>query len=177
MFLRRACWEAAIIAYGRCFIDGQGAVGRKRTTVHSFVGGLSPALRAAHDQVLALRDKRIGHHVASESGQAIALSLDVGKVEPGVLLLNGVYVSVESELYDSPLLGQLEELTQSLRERVGARIDALRSELHAKALADPGGHRPTGSPIRARAVHTRRRRRHGSRQLFYAPAGQWLVRV
>ena len=139
VFLRRACWEAAIVAYGRCFNDGQGAPGRRRATLHQFVERLSPELQAVHDQVLALRDKRIGHHVAEDSGQQITLGLDVEADDPGVLTINNVHVDVRSELYDTPLLAQIETLTSTMRGDVGDRIEELRLELRAKALADPAG--------------------------------------
>jgi hypothetical protein len=105
-----------------------------------------------HDKVIRLRNTRIGHHVAAASGQQVGLSIDVTRQSPGVIIVNNVYVSVETELYDASFLARLEDLTVELRERVGARIDELRSELHNEALADRSGlahaiaHRTPWSP-------------------------------
>src|SRR5687768_6111515 len=69
LYLRRACWEGSLIAYGRCFITGQGATGESRTRLNDFLPALPQTLRESHDRLLLLRDKRIGHHVAQQSGQ------------------------------------------------------------------------------------------------------------
>ncbi|MGI9165719.1 MAG: hypothetical protein ACR2G5_04935 [Pyrinomonadaceae bacterium] len=67
LFVRRACWEAAIAAYSRCFEQGQGVDRQTRTRLDGFVKDLTPELKDCHDRVRLLRGKRIGHYVARES--------------------------------------------------------------------------------------------------------------
>lgn len=133
-YLRRACWEAAIISYARCFQQGQSVVkGRTRTTLEPFLDALPAALRKCHDQILALRDKRIGHHVALQSGQEVSIYLGGDAAQGGDIQMTDVFVHVETELYDVELLRDLERLTQLLRGRVGTRVDELRKKVYEEA--------------------------------------------
>jgi hypothetical protein len=138
VFLRRACWESAIISYARCFGGGQGVTNQTRTTLHSFVDQLPEHLREVHDQLLALRDKRIGHHVSPHSGQDVSMYFGLGEVTPGSIHLDDIFVKAEADFYDTELMAKTDELTTFLRGLVGARIDELRFALFHKAKASPG---------------------------------------
>ena len=85
LYLRRACWEGAIIAYARCFAGGQGAAGGARTSLDTFLEHLSAEQLDAHQQILRVRNKRIGHHVAAQSGQTISGFAGVQRRSPGQL--------------------------------------------------------------------------------------------
>jgi hypothetical protein len=133
IYVRRACWEAAITSYSRCFERGQGVDRNTRTHLGDFVQNLTPELRDCHDQVRLLRGRRIGHHVALESGPKVSFYFGGERPRPDELQITEFFVRVETELYDSDLLDRLEELTTLLRDRVGKRIDELRFEIVNKA--------------------------------------------
>lgn len=118
IFLRRACWEAALVAYGRCFHQGRGPSRRSRRTLEDLVETLPADLQLVHSRLLTLRNKEIGHSVAGSSSQVVSLYRIVERNEIGV--------AVASTLYDRHLLENLQRITQTLRGLVGARIDALR---------------------------------------------------
>jgi hypothetical protein len=133
VYVRRACWEAAITSYSRCFEEGQGVDRKTRTRLDDFVKNLTPELRACHDRVRLLRGRRIGHHVACESGQEVSFFFGAERPRPGQLQITEFFVKVDTELYDTDLLDRLEELTTLLRGGVGKRIDELRFEVVNKA--------------------------------------------
>jgi hypothetical protein len=95
--VRRACWEAAIAAYSRCFEQGQGVDRQTRTRLDALAENLPPELRECHERIRHYRGKRIGHHVARESGQEIRFYLDV-RPEEKELRVTSVAVLVETEL-------------------------------------------------------------------------------
>ena len=137
MYARRACWEAAIASYSRCFEEGQGVDRQTRTRLDDSVTNLPANLRRCHDVLRKHRGKRIGHHVARESGQEVTFSLNGSQV--GSELNLDFCVKVLTELYDVELLVKLEELTLRLRGEVGKRIDELRSEVFQQVTADFDG--------------------------------------
>jgi hypothetical protein len=136
IYVRRACWEAAITSYSRCFEQGQGVDRKTRTRLDDFVKNLTPDLRDCHDRVRLLRGRRIGHHVARESGQEVSFYFGGERPSPSELQITNFFVRVDTELYDTDLLDRLEELTTLLRDRVGKRIDELRFEIVEKASAN-----------------------------------------
>jgi hypothetical protein len=137
MYARRACWEAAIASYSRCFEEGQGVDRQTRTRLDDYVTNLPAELRQCHDVVRKHRGKRIGHHVARESGQEVTFSLNGSQVGPELNM--DFCVNVVTELYDVELLAKLEELTLRLRGEVGKRIDELRNEVFQHVTADFDG--------------------------------------
>jgi hypothetical protein len=134
--VRRACWEAAITSYSRCFEQGQGVDGKTRTRLDEFVKNLTPELRECHQRVRLLRGRRIGHHVARESGQEVRFFFGAERPRPSELQITEFFVRVDTELYDPELLDRLEDLTTLLRGGVGKRIDDLRFEIVNKASAN-----------------------------------------
>jgi len=136
IYVRRACWEAAITSYSRCVEQGQGADGKTRTRLDEFVKNLTPGLRECHNRVRLLRGRRIGHHVARESGQEVSFFFGAERLKPSELQITEFFVRVDTELYDADLLDRLEELTTLLRDTVGKRIDELRFEIVNKASAN-----------------------------------------
>lgn len=139
IYLRRACWEGAIIAYGRCFGSGKGATGKSRVRLDEFLVHLTSEQRTCHDTIMRLRNKRIGHHVAVDGGQAVSLYAGIAKPDPLRIHLSDMFVHVETELFDTALLAQLQEVTRLLREKVGERIDQLRFALLGEVAKDPPG--------------------------------------
>jgi hypothetical protein len=139
LYLRRACWEGAIIAYGRCFGSGRGFGGRSCRRLDDFLVHLPEGLQASHDAILARRNQRIGHNVAPQSGQDVEIFAGIDRPEPGTVGLNNLFVHVETELYDTDLLKELQEITLILREKVGGRIDELRTNLFYEVAADSSG--------------------------------------
>ena len=135
LFLRRACWEGAVISYARSFKRGQGSAGRSRTSLASLLSYLTPDLLDSHQKLLHLRDKRVGHHVASDGGQTVEMFIDVQTPPPSVHIGN-IFVTVESELWDEELLADLEEITLILRTHLGVQIDERRLELLGEIAAD-----------------------------------------
>ncbi len=137
IYVRRACWEAAITSYSRCFEQGQGVDRKTRTRLDDFVKNLTPELRECHERVRLLRGRRIGHHVARESGQDVSFYFGGERLSPSELHITNFFVRVDTELYEVELLNRLEELATLLRERVGKSIDELRFELVNTASANP----------------------------------------
>lgn len=129
VFAREACFEGAVVAYGRCFIGGQGTAGRRPRLLEGFVAELDPELRAAHEYLLHLRDQRVGHHVAPAAGQIGDVYLGVVSLTETAISLDNAYVTVDSEYADQALMAKLEELSAALRGRLGSHIDQLRAQL------------------------------------------------
>lgn len=66
MTSRRALWEAAVIAYGRCFSSGGSAVVAKQSRTRipdELLATLSEADQACHRDIVQLRNQHIGHRV------------------------------------------------------------------------------------------------------------------
>src|ERR1035437_5795097 len=49
VFAREACFEGAVVAYGRCFVGGQGTTGPRPRLLEGFVADLEPELLEAHE--------------------------------------------------------------------------------------------------------------------------------
>lgn len=153
VFAREACFEGAVMAYGRCFVSGQGTAGRRPRLLEDFVAELEPELRDAHEYLLHLRDNRIGHHIAGSTGQLGEVYFGVVSVAENAISLTDVQVAVDSEYADQALMNKLEKLSQALRGRLGSHLDQLRAELrdlakgHAKdVLEATNGDRPWQAP-------------------------------
>ena len=115
IYVRRACWEAAITSYSRCFEQGQGVDRKTRTRLDDFVKNLTPELRECHDRVRLLRGRRIDHHVARESGQRVGFFFGGERPSPSELQITNFFVRVETESYDTHLLDK------AARQSTGAR--------------------------------------------------------
>jgi hypothetical protein len=138
LFIRRACWEGAIVAYGRCFALGRKPGGKKRHTLFSYLKHLSDEQVETHHFVRALRNRRVGHHDQDGSGTTLDMYLTIGSLQGTHMEISDICVDYRGEFYDVELLARLEDLTQRLRELVGSRIDDLRFELQAELCADVG---------------------------------------
>jgi hypothetical protein len=142
VFAREACFEGAVIAYGRCFVSGQGTAGRRPRLLEDFVAELEPELRDAHEYLLHLRANRIGHHIAGSTGQLGEVYFGVVSAAENAINLTGVQVAVDSEYVDQALMQKLEKLSEALRGRLGSHFDRRRAELgdlarsHAKDILD-----------------------------------------
>jgi predicted DNA-binding ribbon-helix-helix protein len=109
-------------------------VGRRPRPLEELLVELDPELRDCHERVLALRDTRVAHHVASDSAQTGSVSFSV-TLAGSTIELGAASVEVESEFYDLALMKQLAELTRLLRGRLGARIDEVRQQLAVSVLS------------------------------------------
>jgi len=153
VFAREACFEGAVIAYGRCFVSGQGTAGRRPRLIEGFVAELEPELREAHAYLLHLRDNRTGHHIAGSTGQLGEVYFGVVSEAENAVNLTDVQVAVDTEYADQALMQKLEKLSEVLRGRLGSHIDRRRAELrnlatgHAKDILDAiHGDRPWRVP-------------------------------
>lgn len=77
--LRNALFEAAIVAYARSFREGRAAIKRReagkgvaRLKATKYLSLLSGELTDAHEELLSLRDKHVGHRVENESSVVIS---------------------------------------------------------------------------------------------------------
>jgi hypothetical protein len=138
-YARRACFEGAVVAYGRCFGSGQSLVGGSRLELHNYLRLLSPAQLKVHKRLLELRNKRIGHQVAHQSGHTITVFVGLEQASPTNLHLNNLFVRLETELYDVELLEAMDSICSILRGAIGARIDQLRDELLDEIARDLPG--------------------------------------
>lgn len=76
-----ALWEAAVVTYGRCFISGRSALGKRsrRRMPSEALDMLGPELRQAHEDVMEMRNQHVGHRVGETSGvRVIAFHDHVG---------------------------------------------------------------------------------------------------
>ena len=129
VFAREACFEGAVIAYGRCFVGGQGTAGRRPRLLEDFVAELEPELRDAHEYLIHLRNNRIGHHIAGSTGQLGEVYFGVVSATENAISLTDVQVVVDSEYADQALMQKLEKLSEALRGRLGSHLDRRRAEL------------------------------------------------
>lgn len=132
LYLRRACWDGAIIAYGRCFASAQGVSG-SRISILNLIDKLDPSEVECHREALALRDLRIGHHIANKSDQVITVVAGV-KTDP--FELGNIFISCNTPFLNKNFPYEFGKLTLKLRELVGQRIDILRKELLDKINED-----------------------------------------
>jgi hypothetical protein len=109
-----ALWESMVITYGRCFTSGKSALGKRprRRMPDEALSGLTPQLRAAHELVMQLRNKHVGHRVGETSGvRVVAVHEEIGGPPVGV-----AWLRVHLVLPDN--YGDLEEVTQGLLEHL-----------------------------------------------------------
>ncbi|MFF2842334.1 hypothetical protein [Paenarthrobacter sp. NPDC057981] len=60
----RVFFESAVISYARAFASGKGSgAGRQRSKIENLLGSLDPEQRLAHDDVLSIRNRHVGHRV------------------------------------------------------------------------------------------------------------------
>lgn len=91
---RRAFYDAACMAYRRCFASGRSLVtrGAARAKVPlEIVESLTESRRAAHDHVLHMANEHIAHRVADAEQGKVLLLLDnpsLGKAVQGVFFLH-----------------------------------------------------------------------------------------
>jgi hypothetical protein len=130
VFVRRALWEQAVIAYGRCFLSGS-----RIQLPARFIDDLSEEAKRVHRAVLEWRAKHVAHRVGSlfekvEVGLIyFAPDEDADKVE--------IRVETQAGPPDPELPRKLEELTQALRNRLWATyFPTLEAELVARYRGD-----------------------------------------
>ena len=135
VFAREACFEGAVVAYGRCFVGGQGTAGRRPKLLEGFVADLEPDLLKAHEYLLQLRDTRIAHHIAGSVDQVGEVYFGNLSVAGSAISLSDVQVTVDSGYADKALMNKLEKLSEALRGRLGSHLDQRRAELRDLAMS------------------------------------------
>ncbi len=65
--VRTAIAEAAVMTYGRCHISGKSSAHRRtrRVCPKTLIDDLPPELREAHERVMELRNREVGHKVGA----------------------------------------------------------------------------------------------------------------
>lgn len=77
-----ALLEAAVMAYSRSFSSGRSALVKgPRRRLQEFVDGLSSADRAAHDEVMHMRDQHVAHRVDRTLTQTIVAKMTTAEGE------------------------------------------------------------------------------------------------
>jgi hypothetical protein len=130
MFARRALWEQAVVACGRCFKSG-----RRRQYPAELLEGISAERRAIHEEVLRWRDKHVAHRVLDEMEWArISLEYPYAAQKPEV-----VKVRIETPMGpdDESTVGAFAEHAKALRDRLWkARFPDLQSRILEKYASD-----------------------------------------
>jgi hypothetical protein len=111
IFTRRALWEQAVIAYGRCFTSG-----RRPQVPAGLVDQLSPSARAIHEAALIWRNKHVAHRVESsfESVEAF-LVYRPDEAEPRAIR---VRATVSAGPDDPKLATQLGQIAKGIKDRL-----------------------------------------------------------
>jgi hypothetical protein len=87
---RQACWESAVITYGRCFTSGKSHGGKRRgrsQVARDLVEELPELLAAVHRDVLEERDKHVAHRVNDAEVVKIATMLNESGAPVGMTVL------------------------------------------------------------------------------------------
>ncbi len=132
-----ALWESAVITYGRCFTTGKSALGKRprRKMPPEALDVLGPDLRKAHEDVVEMRNRHVGHRVGDTSGvRVVAFHEYVGGPPVGVGHLFAHLVlpddHVELPKLAHTLLGYLKPLAE---EEGRALIDRVQADHNTAA--------------------------------------------
>jgi len=106
--LFRALWDAAVVAYGRCFNTGV-----RRALLKQFVDTLSAEELARHKATLKWRDKHAGHRVDPKLEKSTAVGYFV---TDGRLVKEGEVTPTVAPEAGAPT--ELQELLSTLMNRV-----------------------------------------------------------
>jgi hypothetical protein len=131
VFARRALWEQAVIAYGRCFNTGT----RQKLPDQLKAQMVGGSLRV-HDEVLRLRNKHVAHRVDKDEWTRISLTYPKGQPDANSVR---VRVGVPTGPEDERLIEALAELVSSLKNRLWEqwfpRLEAAILEKHGSDAA------------------------------------------
>jgi len=136
LYARRACWETAVIAYSRCFVDGRGTAGPRAHFVTTLVDRLDPQQRECHDYVLAIRNGQIAHHIDGDGNGSGRVYLAGSRDADGRPAISEIEAEWSAELYDLPILERLEGVVYFIRTQLLLEIDRRRFELFDVARGD-----------------------------------------
>lgn len=137
LYARRACWEAAIIAYSRCFVGGRGAAGPRARFLTNLVDQLDQQQRGCHDYVLGVRNTQIAHHIDGASDGSGRVYLAGSRDSDGRPAVSGIETEWSGDFYDLPVLERLGGVAYFMRTNLFLEIDRRRIELFDLARADP----------------------------------------
>lgn len=131
-----AYWEAAIVAYGRCFGTGASAIKRQRRSSIPLELVDSLGLRDAHDEMYAHRNRGVGHRGPHEWLRAkVGLFRDPESGDAVALLPMALF-----QLPDADTIARLHELASTLLSAVETRIRSHGEEIsRAHGIASPSG--------------------------------------
>lgn len=111
LFARRALWEAAVVAYGRCWNSG-----RRAKLPPELLADLSPEQRALHSHVLGVRNKHVAHRVeqAFERTDVSAVFRNSTNVVRGVRIRVSTSIGPEG----SDVADEFESLVDEMKNRL-----------------------------------------------------------
>lgn len=137
--LTHALWEAAVIAYGRCFRDGAPGIKTRARQARlkipkEMVEALTVGQQATHDKMLMERDKYVGHRVASNGlhevwVQGLTSDLDGTGDLCGVHVEEYRFVTPGAPQATLAVQQLAEALIQGLDVRISEGYDAVIQEL------------------------------------------------
>jgi len=132
-----ALWESAVITYGRCFTSGKSAIGKRsrRKMPTEALDTLSPELREAHEQVMELRNRHVGHRVGEAGAvRVVAVHEYIGGPPLGVGCLR-VHMILPDNHVDLPRLAH--SLLSYLQPLADREADAVLGRLQQEHGVEP----------------------------------------
>lgn len=127
--VRRALWEAAVIAYGRCYRNGKGHIEPGATrfripdTLIDQLDARTPGRRTTHDAALASRDQHIAHRVSVDEQVRVVAFLapaPLPRKVDGVMAFGAHLVEPMADA-----IAELRDLVRTLREIVASDLNRL----------------------------------------------------
>jgi hypothetical protein len=130
MVVRRACWDAGVIAYRRGFTGGKAFLqqrqGRSRISDVA-IDALGADHREVHDHLLVVANEHVAHRVSDAEQVIVQIVLSnptVRRAVEGVAFLHGRYLGPFPER-----ASKAADLAGMLREVVAAELESLRRVL------------------------------------------------
>jgi len=132
-----ALWESAVITYGRCFTSGKSAIGKRsrRKMPKEALDSLSPELRKAHEQVMELRNRHVGHRVGEAGAvRVVAVHEYIGGPPVGIGYLHVHMILPDNHVELPKLAHSLLSYLQPLADR---EADAVLRRLQQERGVEP----------------------------------------
>jgi len=121
-FTRAALWDAAVVAYGRCFGSGT-----RPTNMDQLVKQLPTESRSCHDQILTTRHKEVAHHDWPRQGKVLACAI----FDP-----SGAIAGIRLRLF--PIMGpEVDPPLAALVSQLATLVDLKLQQLQQRIVAGP----------------------------------------
>ena len=156
--VRRALWDAGVIAYRRGFTSGKAllAKAQREQLPQAVIDGLEPALQQAHEEVIEEANRHVAHRVLEHEAAQVILLLSnpaVGRSVEGVFGFHLRYVGADTDraraaaavavLLQGFLTAEVEALEQGLIEAANRQdLDALYAAAGPMGFEAPEGTGP-----------------------------------